>query len=82
MVTEIEEVVGEALAHARNERRLKATATIHRTSEPEKVSTQALYLDPKNWTRTRGIALMHAETQTLLGNFSEYIHMIIIPITT
>lgn len=34
----------------------------------------ALYNNPDNWTRTRGIALIHKETETLLGNFSEYLH--------
>ena len=33
-----------------------------------------LYSNPDNWVRTRGIALVHQETQTLLGNFSEYVH--------
>ena len=32
------------------------------------------YSNPANWRRTQGIALIHAETKTLLGNFSEYIH--------
>lgn len=35
---------------------------------------QRLYTDPENWERTRGVALIHAETETLLGNFSEYVH--------
>jgi hypothetical protein len=35
---------------------------------------QRLYTDPENWTQTRGVALIHAETETLLGNFSEYVH--------
>ncbi len=33
-----------------------------------------LFALPENWERTRGIALIHAETETLLGNFSEYRH--------
>lgn len=35
---------------------------------------RTLYTDPANWTRTRGVALIHAESETLLGNFSEYVH--------
>lgn len=35
---------------------------------------RALFLKPENWERTRGVALVHAETDTLLGNFSEYVH--------
>lgn len=34
----------------------------------------AIWRNPANWTRTRGIALIHADTQTLLGNFTEYKH--------
>lgn len=37
-------------------------------------SWNSTYSNPENWKRTRGIALIHQETQTLLGNFSEYIH--------
>lgn len=33
-----------------------------------------LFTLPENWERTRGIALIHAETESLLGNFSEYRH--------
>ena len=33
-----------------------------------------LYLDPANWTRVTGVALIHAESQTLLGNFIEWQH--------
>lgn len=42
--------------------------------KPSEVDPRRVYLDPENWIRTRGIALIHAETQTLLGNFSEYTH--------
>ena len=33
-----------------------------------------LYKNPANWKATRGIALIHAGTETLLGNFTEYRH--------
>jgi len=33
-----------------------------------------LFLDPKNWTLTRTVALLHKETQTVLGTFSELVH--------
>lgn len=32
------------------------------------------YTNPENWQRTRGVAIFHKETNTLLGNFSEYKH--------
>jgi len=38
-------------------------------------ASRAIYTNPANWQRVRGIALIHAETQTCLGNFAEYIHL-------
>lgn len=32
------------------------------------------YADPEAWERKRGVALIHDETQTLLGNFIEWRH--------
>lgn len=40
----------------------------------EETAAQRLYSNPDNWIRTRGIALIEEETETLLGNFSEYLH--------
>ncbi len=48
----------------------KGKATIALPVESE----NAKYANPENWTRKGGVALIHAETQSLLGNFSEYIH--------
>lgn len=38
--------------------------------EPKRASL----LDESQWTKARGIALIHADTETLLGNFVEYLH--------
>lgn len=38
-------------------------------------STSELYMNPANWERTRGVALVHRDSNTLLGNFSEYRHL-------
>lgn len=73
-LSSLDDLFREARAHILAERKAKAAAVIRKTSEPEKVSTQALYLDPENWERKRGVALIHEETETVLGNFSEYIH--------
>ena len=43
-------------------------------AEPAKAEATALFSDPTNWRRTRGVALIHVETESLLGNFSEYVH--------
>lgn len=32
------------------------------------------FSDPANWERVRTIALIHEESDTLLGNFAEYVH--------
>lgn len=64
----------EARTHITAQRKEKEAAAIKRTAEPPSLDTQVLYTNPDNWTRTRGVALIHAETQTLLGNFDEFIH--------
>lgn len=63
-----------AIASVKAEQKAKAVAKLKKTAEPQLVSTQSLYLDPDNWERTRGVALIHEETDTILGNFSEYLH--------
>jgi len=49
-----------------------------RTTVPKKAEKPApsmnTFLNPEHWKRTKGIALIHKDTNTLLGNFSEYIH--------
>lgn len=34
----------------------------------------AVWRNPSNWRRTRGVALVHSDTMLLLGNFVEYVH--------
>lgn len=74
MDSELEALFSTAIAGARARVKSERTAIIRKTSEPATKDTQALFRDPENWTRTRGVALVHEETQTVLGNFSEYIH--------
>lgn len=51
------------------------TKSIKRIADaPKALSTAALFSDPENWERVTGVALIHKESQTLLGNFSEYRH--------
>lgn len=70
---DVEALFNEATARARQAIKAKRTAP-PKPGEAEKQATQALYLDPANWERKRGIALIHEETETVLGNFSEYVH--------
>ena len=74
MDSDLESLFGAAIASVRAKQKAERTAVIRKTAEPAAKSTQALYLDPENWDRVGGVALVHEETQTILGNFSEYIH--------
>jgi hypothetical protein len=74
-LSSLDDLFAEARARITVARKAEKAAVIRHTAEPEKVSVQALYLDPKNWQRTRGVALIHEETETVLGNFSEYVHI-------
>lgn len=57
------------------EREAKAAASTLPIRQPQaQPAPQELYANPDNWQRTRGIALIHEETQSLLGNFTEYVH--------
>ena len=71
----IDDLFREARAAARVQKVAKEAAALKKQSEkPDAQETQALFANPDNWQRTRGIALIHAETETLLGQFSEYTH--------
>lgn len=48
----------------------KAYDQLHPTLTP----SLGKYNDPDNWIRTQGIALIHKESRTLLGNFGEFLH--------
>lgn len=40
----------------------------------QRIEPARLYADPENWKPGRFIALVHKETQTLLGTFQEHLH--------
>lgn len=71
----LDELFSEARAYVRAEAAATKRKQERKAINSEKPKPQALYSDPKNWVRTRGVALIHAETKTLLGNFSEYVHV-------
>lgn len=64
----LDELFREAKAAVRAARATKSKLPI-----PE-VDPLEIWRNPANWTRTRGVALIHEETSTLLGNFTEYVH--------
>ena len=43
-------------------------------AERRSADAQQIYADPANWTKGRGIALVHATSQSLMGNFWEWTH--------
>ncbi len=68
-----------AVASFKRSRRIAAdakakAATKRPLPDAERVEPLSLFTNPENWTRTRGIALIHEDTNTLLGNFSEFVH--------
>ena len=72
---ELDDLFQEARTAACVAKAAKNAAALRKHSEKaDSHDTQALFANPDNWTRTRGIALIHEETETLLGQFSEYIH--------
>ncbi len=54
--------------------RAKEHARKAKVPVPEPVEPLGLFANPDNWVRTHGIALVHRESQLLLGNFWEWRH--------
>ena len=70
--TSLDDLFKEARAAFRKD---KIVTAKRKAAEPEAdPDTQGLYRNPANWIKGRSIALIHSETQTLLGNFAEYNH--------
>jgi hypothetical protein len=69
----LDELFAEARQAAKAERTLAFKRKAKDPVEPAAIP-QTLYTDPENWTRTRGLALIHAESKALLGNFWEWRH--------
>jgi hypothetical protein len=59
----------EAVAHA------KRPLSTKRLPDPEAVNPRLLYTNPDNWRPTRGVALIHEETGSVLGTFQELVHI-------
>lgn len=76
----LDELFAQAKAHLRGEagKRAAEAAKPRRTrakdDAPEIRGTTLFYSLAENWTRIGGVALIHEETGTVLGNFSEYRH--------
>tara|TARA_R110000868_G_scaffold544_1_gene4014 strand:+ start:426 stop:1016 length:591 start_codon:yes stop_codon:yes gene_type:complete len=53
---------------------MRSVAKTKAGSPPVADDPLAVWRNPDNWKRTRGIALVHSDTMQLLGNFVEYVH--------
>ena len=76
MEDDLDALFAVAKKHIIADRNAKAAAAKlpKRIGGPVAEEPNALFSNPENWHRTRGVAIIHKETETLLGNFSEYIH--------
>lgn len=41
----------------------------------EEISKKNVFIGEENWVRGKGVAIIHASTQTILGSFVEYTHL-------
>lgn len=64
-------------AVAQQARRKANAVTTKSKPTPDKIPFNTTFTNPENWTRSRGLALIHKSDtglMTLLGNFGEYVH--------
>lgn len=74
-LNELEDLYTEARLFASTKKRRKdADPASRHALEAETKRMRELFLLPENWEAGRGVALVHAESDTLLGNFREYLH--------
>lgn len=69
----LEALVQEGIRSAKAATRQSRRSTDGDAAKP--AAPSALYSSPDNWLPGRGIALIHADSQTLLGNFQELLHI-------
>jgi len=73
--TTLDELFSVARQHIRHEAEAKARLPKPtKDKQAEVIEPAALFANAANWIEGRGIALIHEETQTLLGVFREYTH--------
>lgn len=56
------------------ERRFPQQGRVRNATLKQITPTRELWTLPENWLEGRGIALIHEESHTLIGNFREYLH--------
>ena len=74
---DLEQIVNAGVRHVKAEMAAKRTKTERRSinaADEETARVRWLYANPENWQRGRVVALIHQDTETLLGNFVELLH--------
>ena len=70
----LDDLFQQARAAMKAERRAKHEERAKKPAVEAPVEPLGLYANPDNWTRKRGLALIHRESRQLLGNFWEWRH--------
>jgi hypothetical protein len=68
----LDALFADAKAHLRD--KAKAQAKAKKEGTPAKIEPSSLFSNPANWYAARSVALIHQESQTLLGHFRELLH--------
>lgn len=73
-ITSLEELFSGAMQQARAEKAAEAKRPKRIKAPDSALPPDELFSNPANWIKGGGVALVHTETQTLLGNFTEWTH--------
>jgi len=68
--TSLDDLYRQAKAAMREQVKAKAKTPLVVEEDPD----IGLYRNPANWVKGKAVALLHEETKTLLGHFTEYTH--------
>lgn len=70
----LEDLFTDAMLHRAKKAKRPADPSLRNALDATAKRMKEVFSLPENWERTRGVALIHRESGTLLGNFSEYLH--------
>jgi len=70
----LDQLVSEAVARVKADKKAAQHKKEQRLGGEPPTQPQALFTNPENWQRGQSIALIHEDTETLLGHFTEYLH--------
>lgn len=70
----LEDLYTDAMLHKKQKPARSEDAGMRNALDAAAKRMKELYTLPENWERRRGLALIDKSSQTLIGNFSEYVH--------